>query len=92
MSLQSDWRHSESAVNEAKGKWDTADSELLIGLTNEYNSKRRAYDNEMTRIRAEWDNWRLEEIRRIGKLKIRIPSVLQPVLDELLALGKENID
>lgn len=92
MSLQSDWRHSESAVNEAKSKWNTADSELFIELANDYNAKRRDYDNEMTRIRAEWDKWRLEETRRIGKLKIRIPSALQPVLDELLALGKENIE
>lgn len=89
MSLQNEWRHAESSVNEAKGNWELDDTELLLGLKNEYNAKVRAYDAEITRIKQEWEHWKLEEVRRIGKLKIRIPLVLQPVLDELLSLGKE---
>lgn len=92
MSLQSDWRRAESAVNEAKNKWATADTELSIELHNDYSAKRSDYHNEIARIQAEWDKWKLEETRRIGKLKIRIPAALQPVLNELLALGKENIE
>lgn len=88
MSLQSEWRHAESAVNEAKGKYKTEDAELRIELTNEYNARVREYENKIKHIKEQWDLWKLEETRRLGKLKIRIPSALQPVLDELLALGK----
>ena len=90
MSLQSDWRQAESEVNSAKGDWEFKDTELRLQLTNEYNAKMREFENETSRIKAEWEKWKLEELRRIGKLKIRIPVILQPILDELLALGKEK--
>ena len=88
MELQADWRHAESKVNEANGEWKSKDDITRIELLNIYNAKVRDYENETSRIKADWEKWKLEEIRRIGKLKIRIPYALQPVLDELLALGK----
>lgn len=88
MALQSEWRHAEAAVNEAKGKWQMADKVRFIELTNEYNALMREYEMTVSRIKADWENWKLEETGRLGKLKIRIPPVLQPVLDELLSLGK----
>lgn len=90
MSLQSDWRQAESEVNSAKGDWEFKDTELRLQLTNEYNAKMREFENETSRIKAEWEKWKLEELRRIGKLKIRVPVILQPILDELFALGKEK--
>ncbi|MCH5239609.1 MAG: hypothetical protein J1F38_05255 [Muribaculaceae bacterium] len=90
MSLQSDWRHAESLVNQSKNEWEQADSELRLELTNEYNKKMREHENLTARIKSDWEKWKLEEVRRIGKLKIRIPQTLQPVLDELLALGKDS--
>lgn len=90
MSLQSDWRQAESEVNSGKGDWEFKDTELRLQLTNEYNAKMREFENETSRIKAEWEKWKLEELRRIGKLKIRIPVILQPILDELLTLGKEK--
>ena len=92
MSLQSDWRHAESLVNQSKGEWEQADGELRLHLTNEYNKKMREHENLTARIKSDWEKWKLEEVRRIGKLKIRIPGLLQPVLDELLSLGKENTE
>lgn len=92
MSLQSDWRHAESLVNQSKSEWEQADAVLRLQLTNEYNSKMREYENQTARIKSDWEKWKLEEVRRISKLKIRIPQALQPVLDELLALGKENTE
>lgn len=91
MALQSDWRHAEAAVNEAKSNWQLADDELELELTNELNAKTREYQNKLSRIVSDWEKWKLEETRRIGKLKIKIPALLQPVLDELLALGKEKV-
>ena len=88
MSLQADWRQAESEVNSDKGEWEFKDTELRLELLNVYNAKAREYDRETSRIKNEWDKWKLEELRRIGKLKIRIPNLLQPILDELLALGK----
>lgn len=88
MNLQSDWRHAESIINQSKSEWEQADGELRLQLTNEYNKKLREHENMMARIKSDWEKWKLEEVRRIGKLKIRIPKALQPVLDELLALGK----
>lgn len=92
MSLQSDWRHAESVVNQSKSEWEQADDELRQQLTNEYNKKMREHENQTARIKSDWEKWKLEEVRRLGKLKIRIPQTLQPVLDELLALGKENTE
>ena len=92
MSIQSDWRHAESLVNQSKSEWEQADGELRLQLTNEYNKKMREHDNLTARIKSDWEKWKLEEVRRIGKLKIRIPQPLQLVLDELLALGKENTE
>lgn len=92
MCLQSDWRHAESVVNQSKSEWEQADGELRLQLTNEYNKKMREHENQTARIKSDWEKWKLEEVRRIGKLKIRIPQTLQPVLDELLALGKENTE
>lgn len=89
MELQGDWRQSESRLNESKNKWNTADVELRIQLLNEYNAKMRDNEKETSRIKAEWEKWKLEETKRLGKLKIRIPAALQPVMDELQALGKE---
>lgn len=89
MNLQSDWRHAESIVNQSKSKWEQADGELHLLLTNEYNKKLREHENLKARIKSDWEKWKLEEVRRIGKLKIRIPQTLQPVLDELLELGKD---
>ena len=43
--------------------------------------------NEMNLLKKLFDPT-AGEIKRLGKLKIRIPKSLQPVLDELLALGK----
>lgn len=88
LSLQSEWRHSEAAVNEAKSKWETEDKETEIALTNAYNARMREFDQTISRIKAEWETWKLEETKRLGKLKIRVPAAFQPVLDELLALGK----
>ena len=88
MALQSEWRNAEAAVNEAKGKWESEDKERLIELTNDYNARKREYDIAVAQIVADWERWKLEETRRLGKLKIRIPASLQPVLDELLSLGK----
>lgn len=88
MALQSEWRHAEAAVNEAKGKWQTADNERFIELTNDYNARMREFQLVASQIKADWERWKLEETKRLGKLKIRIPAALQPVLDELLALGK----
>lgn len=88
MALQSEWRHAEAAINEAKGKWQLADKELTIELTNDYNARMREYEITVSKIKTEWENWKLEETKRLGKLKIRIPQALQSVLDELLALGK----
>lgn len=92
MSLQSYWRHAESTVNQAKGEWELSDAETKMQLINEFNRKLREYENETARIKSDWENWKLKEIRRISKLKIRIPGLLQPILDELLALGKDEID
>lgn len=89
MELQNDWRQAESRVNEAKNKWQTNDSELRIQLTNEFNTLQREYEKEISRIKAEWEKWKLEETKHLGKLKIRVPSALQPVMDELLTLGKD---
>ena len=88
MALQSDWRHAEAAVNEAKGKWQTADKERFIELNNDFNARTREYEMAVSKIKSDWEQWKLEETRRLGKMKIRVPSALQPVLDELLALGK----
>lgn len=90
MSLQGEWRHAESAVNEAKGEWEMDDTELRLDLTSEHNARVREYYAEITRIKQQWERWKLEETRRLSKLKIRIPSALKPVLDELLALGKQH--
>lgn len=88
MALQSEWRHAEAAVNEAKGKWQTADRERFIEIVKDYNARMREYEMAVSKIKADWEQWKLEETKRLGKMKIRIPGSLQPVLDELLALGK----
>ncbi|MCH5213748.1 MAG: hypothetical protein J1E97_01045 [Muribaculaceae bacterium] len=88
MALQAEWRHAEAAVNEAKGKWQSADKERLIELVNEYDAKKRDYNLKLAKIEADFGQWQLQETRRLGKLKIRVPAALQPVLDELLTLGK----
>lgn len=88
MALQSEWRHAEAAVNEANGKWQTADRERFLELVKDYNARMREYEIAVSKIKADWEQWKLEETKRLGKLKIRIPGSLQSVLDELLALGK----
>lgn len=88
MTLQSEWRHTEAAVNEAKGKWQLADKERFIELVNYYHARLREYELAVSKIKADWEEWKLEETKRLGKLKIRVPSALQIVLNELLALGK----
>lgn len=88
MALQAEWRHAEAAVNEAKGKWQMADKERYIELVNESNARLREHEQNVSKVKADWERWKLEETRRLGKLKIRVPAALQPVLDELLALGK----
>ena len=88
MTMQSEWRHAEASVNEAKGKWLTADKERFIELVKDYNARMREYEMAVSKIKADWEQWKLEETKRLGKLKIRIPAALQPVLDELLALGR----
>lgn len=89
MELQSDWRQAESRVNESKNKWTTKDAEMKIQLTNEFNGVMRKYNEEVSHIKENWEKWKLEETKRLGKLKIHIPLALQSVMDELLALGKD---
>lgn len=92
MSLQSNWRHAEAAVNQAKSNWNSQDALRRIALTNEFNAKKRQYDSEMLKLRSQYDEWRLQESIRIGKLKIRVPAALQLVLDELLSLGRDHAE
>lgn len=90
MSLQSEWRHAESAVNESKSRWEAENYENLLRFKNEYNECQRQYEARVNYLKSEWERWIYEECQRIGRLKIRIPHVFQPILQELLALGKES--
>lgn len=77
MELQGNWRRSESRVNKSKNSWATKDSEMKICLTNEYNSKMCEFEKKTSRIKGEWEKYKLEKTRRIGKLKIRILCALR---------------
>lgn len=92
MKLQSEWRDCESAMNKAKSQWNDADAETELRISAKQSADMKAADALMREAQSKFDIWKLEETKKISKLKIYIPIALQGVLDELLALGKEKVE
>lgn len=92
MKLQGEWRDCESSMNKAKSQWNDADTETELRITAKQNADMKAADALMREAQSKYDTWKLEETKKVSKLKIYIPAALQGVLDELLALGKDKAD
>lgn len=94
MTLQDKYRGYEKELNQLKAELKEVANKVTCDNNDryqveldEFRAAQREYHTQYSNLRTQFNTWRTNELERISKLKIAIPSVLKPVFDTIKAIG-----
>lgn len=88
--LQNKYRELQAQLNKYKYECQKAIEESQIKADSEYAKAYAEWSTDVSNKLNNLRNWKNEEIKRVGDLKIVIPKTLEPIYQKINNLGKES--